>query len=85
MGLNIKNETAHRLAQELSRLTGETLTDTVTHALQERLNQLRSPAQQHTLADELLAIGEDCASRLKEPYKSIDHGDLLYDEFGLPK
>jgi antitoxin VapB len=85
MGLNIKNARAHRLAQEVAELTGETLTDTVTHALQERLSRLRSPAQQKALAEELLAIGADCASRLKEPYKSIDHGELLYDEFGLPK
>ena len=34
---------------------------------------------------DLLAIGLECAERLKEPYRSIDHGDLLYDERGLPK
>ena len=33
----------------------------------------------------LLQIGRDCASRLKEPYRSIEHGELLYDERGLPK
>ena len=26
-------------------------------------------------ADRLLAIGEDCAVRLKEPFRSADHGD----------
>ena len=36
------------------------------------------------LAEELLAIGRDCASRLKEPHLSIDHGDLLYNALGLP-
>jgi antitoxin VapB len=33
----------------------------------------------------LLEIGRDCARRLKEPSRSVDHGELLYDEKGLPK
>jgi antitoxin VapB len=32
-----------------------------------------------------VAIGQDCAKRLKEPFRSTDHGDLLYDERGLPR
>lgn len=35
MALNIKSREAERLAQDLVRLTGETLTDTVTAALRE--------------------------------------------------
>ena len=34
------------------------------------------------LAERLLAIGQDCAPRLQEPFRSADHGDLLYDENG---
>jgi len=37
------------------------------------------------LSHRLLAIGKDCAARLKEPYRSADHGDLLYGEDGLPR
>jgi antitoxin VapB len=37
------------------------------------------------LADRLMAIGKDCAARLKEPFRTVDHGDLLYDERGLPR
>jgi antitoxin VapB len=37
------------------------------------------------LADELRSIGQDCAARLKEPWRSADHGDLLYDDKGLPQ
>jgi len=33
----------------------------------------------------LLAIGKESAPLFKEPYRSTDHGDLLYDEKGLPK
>ena len=39
MGLNIKNDETHRLAVQLAQLTGETLTRTVTIALQERLER----------------------------------------------
>jgi len=38
-----------------------------------------------TLAAELLALGRDCAARLKEPWRSADHAELLYDERGLPR
>jgi hypothetical protein len=33
----------------------------------------------------LLAIGRDVAARLVEPYRSADHGDLPYDDQGLPR
>lgn len=84
MGLNIKNDETHRLAQELASLTGESMTTAVTEALRERLNRVRSD-KGGGLADRLLAIGRDCASRLKEPYRTADHGDLLYDDKGLPR
>ena len=37
------------------------------------------------LVEKLLAIGRDCAAHLKEPYRSVDHDGLLYDERGLPR
>jgi antitoxin VapB len=85
MSLNIKNDEAHRLAQELARLTGESVTGAVTEALRERLARIRRERDREALTRRLLAIGVDCAARLKEPYRSIDHADLLYDEKGLPK
>ncbi len=84
MGLNIKREDAHRLARELAALTGETVSTAVTIALQERLDRIRR-VQGQSLAEDLLAIGESCAAHLREPYRSVDHGDLLYDKLGLPR
>jgi antitoxin VapB len=84
MGMNIKNEEAYRLAKQLAKLTGESLTSAVTEALRERLSRVRH-ARGGDLADKLLAIGRDCASHLKEPFRKIDHGEMLYDERGLPK
>jgi len=83
MALNIKNEEAYRLAQELSRETGESMTAAVTEALRERLDRVRR-TNDCKLADRLLEIGQDCASHLKEPWRSAEHGKLLYDERGLP-
>ncbi|WP_234886221.1 type II toxin-antitoxin system VapB family antitoxin, partial [Sinorhizobium medicae] len=42
MGLSLKTEEADRLARELSRLTGETMTDAMTKAMRERLERLRA-------------------------------------------
>lgn len=84
MGLNIKNDETHRLVQELASLTGESLTMAVTEAVRERLERVRRE-KGGGLAARLMAIGQDCAPRLKEPYASVDHGDLLYDENGLPR
>jgi len=85
MALNIKNDEAHRLAQELARETGESMTKAVTQALRERLEHVRQRKGKKGLSKRLLAIAHECATHLKEPYKSIDHADLLYDERGLPK
>jgi antitoxin VapB len=84
MALNIKNDEAHRLAQALAEATGESLTAAVTQALRDRLERVRQE-RPGGLAERLMAIGADCAARLKEPYKTIDHDALLYDENGLPK
>lgn len=84
MGLNIKNEQTHKMAQELAELTGESLTTAVTEAVRERLFRVRRE-RAGNLAQRLLSIGQDCAMRLKQPYKSIEHGDLLYDDNGLPR
>jgi antitoxin VapB len=84
MGLNIKNKEAHRLVAELAKLTGESMTTAITVAVRGRLERIRRD-QNCSLADRLLMIGKDCAARLKEPFRSADHADLLYDERGLPR
>ena len=84
MNLNIKNPETHRLAEELARRTGESMTQAVTTAVRERLDRVRN-AQSDSLAERLLAIGKDCAKQLKEPFRSADHGDFLYDDRGLPR
>lgn len=84
MALNIKNEEAHRLARKLARATGKSITVAVTEAIRERLERIRRHSKKG-LVKRILKISADCAPLFKEPYKSVDHGDLLYDEKGLPK
>ena len=84
MNLNIKNEETYKLAAKLAELTKETMTQAVTIALRERLDRLRQREQKATVA-EMMEIGKRCAANIKEPISSLDHGDFLYDERGLPK
>ena len=82
MGINIKNPETERLIRELADLTGQGHTEAVTTAVKEKLERI----QRKGLAERLLAIGRETAPLFKEPYRSIEHGDLLYDkETGLPK
>ena len=85
MGMNIKSEEAHQLAKQLSGLTGENLTVAVTTTVRERLARLRRQRHGDDLFARLLAIGKDAAPRLREPFRSADHGDVLYGDDGLPR
>ncbi|MDQ3989160.1 MAG: type II toxin-antitoxin system VapB family antitoxin [Actinomycetota bacterium] len=70
----------------MERLTGESLTQAVTAAVRERLNRVLGEfAQARARAEVLLAIGRDTARRLAAPVHHLDHGELLYDERGLPR
>ena len=82
--LNLKSDEAYKLAHELAERTGESMTRAVVVALQERLNRLEQKRCPNRL-ERLLAIARGSAKRFKEPYRSIDHGELLYDERGLPR
>lgn len=85
MGLNIKNDETCRLAGELARLTGETKTGAITVALRERLDRERLRRDTDTRARELRAIAERCAQLMGPGPSAVEHGDMLYDEQGLPK
>ncbi len=86
MSLNIKSEEAHRLTRELAELTGETLTDAVTIAVRERLARMRSTDDRvRAKADAIRAMAHEIARRMSPEVLNIDHGELLYDELGLPR
>ncbi|NOY71639.1 MAG: type II toxin-antitoxin system VapB family antitoxin [Gammaproteobacteria bacterium] len=85
MALNIKNEETCDLAKKLAGMTGESLTAVITDALREKVERLQQKQNKKAQAEELLMIGQRCASHIKEPASSLDHGDILYDKHGLPK
>lgn len=86
MGLNIKNEETCDLAADLAELTGETKTRAITVALRERLERERLKRDRtiETKLREMRDIADRCAILLGPGGSSLDHGDELYDEDGLP-
>lgn len=85
MTLSIKDPEADALARRLAEQTGESLTEAVKRALQERLDRESTRQAALPLAERLLGIGRHCAAHLPQPGDSGDHATLLYDERGLPR
>jgi antitoxin VapB len=85
MALHISNSKANRLARRLARQTGETLTDAVIRALEERLakNDLRGRENREARKAAILAILHEMDGLPVLDPRSPD--ELLgYDENGLP-
>ena len=85
--LNIKNPATYQLIRRLADQTGETMTRAVTIAVQERLVRIaREPAvERDQRRREIEALAASLAARFREPFKSLDHGEWLYDDKGLPR
>ena len=83
MSLNIKNPETYKLAKQLSRETGESLTTAVTTALRERLEAVRRRRKSKATLAAIRAISARMAALDKGPF--IDHAEMLYDDNGLPK
>ena len=83
MALSIKGRDADRLARELAKETGETITQAVTAALRERLSRLRRRHRGRRLADELDEIAKRCVRLPVLDARSAEE-ILGYDERGLP-
>ena len=85
MGLNIKNEETCRLAAELARLTNTTKTGAVRQALRERLERETKRRGVEARLHAMRRSAERCAALVGPGVSSGQHGDMLYDERGLPK
>lgn len=83
MALNIRNPETEQLAERLARLTGETKTEAVRKALEDRLDRLQRDRAGRRLADELDEIALHSASLPLADERSPD--DIVgYDDRGLP-
>jgi len=78
--INIKSQKARSLLDEIVMRTGLTATEAVTQALQKQLNEL---TRDEKLA-RVRAISKECGPLWAEPWKSMEHGEMLYDEDGMP-
>ncbi|HET6520963.1 MAG TPA: type II toxin-antitoxin system VapB family antitoxin [Geminicoccaceae bacterium] len=84
MALNIKSAKADRLARTLAARTGETITQAVERALEERLMREEGRRASPSLEEEILEIARRCASLPDLDTRSADE-ILGYDENGLPR
>lgn len=84
MALNIRNPHTEHLAATLAKLTGETKTQAVTKALQDRLERIRRDHSGRSLAQELDQIALHCAALPILDHRTADE-ILGYDESGLPR
>ena len=83
MGLNIKDEETDRLAREVAKLAGETITEAVKRSLAERAETLKAKRRDASLVDDLMEIGRRCAALPVRDARSADEV-VGYDENGLP-
>ena len=84
MALNIRNPEVEQLADDVTRLTGETKTEAVKRALSDRLDRLRRERTERRLADELDEIALRCSRLPVLDARSADE-ILGYDDDGLPR
>ncbi|WEK01945.1 MAG: type II toxin-antitoxin system VapB family antitoxin [Candidatus Sphingomonas phytovorans] len=83
--LNIKDEETVRLARELAAEMGESVTQAVRIALQERRARTATPRRRATV-EEMMAVVRGLRDHWKPEFRdqelSLTHGDLLYNEDG---
>ena len=83
MPLNIKDADTQALTKRLASLTGESLTQAVKQAVQERLAQVEKTRRAIRLADELDHIALHCANLPRHNRRSAER-IIGYDKRGLP-
>jgi len=81
MALSIKNPQAEQLAREVAAVSGESLTQAVLHALEERLERLKGRRTAPDLVETVLAISKRCSAL--PDLDTRDPDEILgYDERG---
>lgn len=83
MALNIRNRRAEELASTVAQITGETKTQAVTLALQERLDRLQTKNKKRSMVEIACEIARQCDTLPELDHRSADE-ILGYDEDGLP-
>jgi len=84
MPLSIKDPETERLARELAKETGETITQAISRAVQRELLRVRGRRADQGLAERIMEIGRHCASLPVLDDRTPDE-ILDYDEIGVPR
>ena len=84
MALSIRSPKAEALARDISTRTGETMTQAIVTALEERLAKLRSRRETTAAARDLLRIARRINRRRTRDARKPD-AILGYDKHGLPR
>ncbi|SEL49867.1 hypothetical protein SAMN04515665_113129 [Blastococcus sp. DSM 46786] len=87
MSLNIKNAEVEELAREVAAVTGTSITAAVAQALREKLARLQVDSPVETTADRanrIRALAKEIAPRFRGDLATVEHGELLYDDAGMP-
>lgn len=83
MPLSIRNTRAERLARELAAETGQTLTQAIITALEEKMVRLRGRRTAEDSLWEIMEVSRRCAALPDLDTRSVDE-ILGYDEHGAP-
>ena len=83
MAISIRNPVAERLAREVAAKTGESMTEAVIHALEERLDRLQGRRTPRDTVREIMSIARRCAALPDRDTRSSDE-ILGYDDTGTP-
>jgi antitoxin VapB len=84
MALSIRNAKTEKLARELAAESGETITQAINQALEERLERLRGRSTAPDLVEEILKISKRCRAIPDRDQRSADE-ILGYDSVGVPQ
>jgi antitoxin VapB len=84
MPMSIRNAKAEALARDVAARTGESMTQAITVALEERLARLRSHGETASAARSLLRIARRISRRPTRDRRSAEK-ILGYDRLGLPR
>jgi antitoxin VapB len=84
MPISIKNPETEKLARELARETGESITEVITTSLRERMQRVRGRRNAQPLEEKVADILERLDS-LPTLSNASDDEILGYDENGIPE
>jgi antitoxin VapB len=84
MPLSIRNPRAEKLARQVAAESGQSLTQAIIQALEERLERLKGRRKATDVAEEIMKISLRCKALPEMDKRSADE-ILDYDDRGLPR